>query len=166
MKFGQIHKPGSSDDVQSKTEKLNKKSAKGAKQSGIKNVSQSRSGGLLTGQENEPLSIAEFEVKQETMEEEMRQAFDYYGKNAAGIGPPGMNLPLPPNLPLPLGFPPFGGLGMFGFNQALFNGHKNSFLPPPAPMPPAPGMVIKAGKWVDPSQIKKSSKDGGASSSK
>ena len=186
MKFGQIHKPGSSDDVQSKTEKLKIKSAKRAKQSGIKNVSQSRSGGLLTGQENEPLSIAEFEVKQEvlgmdesnslpieereikqeTMEEEMRQAFDYYGKNAAGIGPPGMNLPLPPNLPLPLGFPPFGGLGMFGFNQALFNGHKNSFLPPPAPMPPAPGMVIKAGKWVDPSQIKKSSKDGGASSSK
>merc|ERR1711994_483119 len=45
MKFGQIHKPGSSDDVQSKTEKSKKKSAKGATQSGTTTVSSSRSGG-------------------------------------------------------------------------------------------------------------------------
>ena len=169
-----------------------RKSTKGGKQSGTKNKGSLSTGGLLTGNGTNPLSMAEFEVKQEflnmqdpdslpieereikqeTLEEEMRQAFDYYGKNAQSAMQHGMNLPLPsnlplpPNLPLPLNFPQFGGLGMFGFNQALFNGHQNSFLPPPVPMPPSPGMVIKAGKWVDPTQARKTAKEGKAPSKK
>ena len=179
--------PGPSQATQLKSKKkTQQKFTKGTKKSSQKGLALSSTGGLLRGNENELISAAEFEVKQEmldmqdssslpleereikqeNLEDEMRQAFDYYGKNTPASIQQGMNLPLPPNLPLPLNFPPFGGLGMFGFNQALFNGHQNSFLPPPVPMPPAPGMIIKAGKWVDPSQSRKTSKEGAVTSKK
>ena len=107
--------PGTSSQNKSNTTKGAKSNnGKGKKTSGKK-------GGLLSGNEFEPLSAEEFEVKQEllemqdsdgvpiderqikqeTLEDEMRQAFDYYGKNASSQMPPNMNLPLPPNLPLP-----------------------------------------------------------------